>query len=81
MESSVLEAAAVATCKEVFLLLNSLKEVMIVSHHVRLLNPACALYIQLYEHDEFKEYLSHDPFRAVTCTSARARRSRAAWPA
>ena len=74
----MLETAGVARCKEVFLLLNSLKEVMIVSHNIRALNQDCALYIQLYEHTEFEEYLSHDPFRAVTCTGLR-KRNRTGW--
>lgn len=68
-------------CKEVFLLMNNLKEAIIACHHVRALHATCALYVQLFEHYEFEEYLSQPPFRATTCACPPATRcAPGMWP-
>ena len=72
----MLLAASVPRCREIFLLVNNLREAVIACHHIRQQNRTCSLYVELYETVEFNEYLSQSPFNAKTCMTARYRRKR-----
>jgi len=64
-----LEAAQVAHCKEVFVTVNQLHQAIIACFNIRSLNKVCQVYVQIFEHEEFKDYFQKDPLNATTCES------------
>ena len=46
-----------------------------ISFHVRSISPTCKLYIEISNHEEFREYFTGDPFKAYTCTTTVSGRS------
>eukprot|EP01136_Pigoraptor_vietnamica_P020109 Opistho-1_new@68533 len=75
-----LKAAAVERCREVFVLVNDLQKAIIICYHLRALNKTCPIYVQLFEHQDFKDYFTHEPFNAFTfSTSEWAAQSLGQW--
>ena len=54
-DSTVLSKANVKAAKEVFVLLNDLKESIACVHRLRATNKTCLIYVQVFEHDDFSD--------------------------
>jgi hypothetical protein len=78
-DDQILKIANIKKAKELFILVNDIRQSIIYSEKAREINPQCKIYIRLYEHD-ISDYLKSEPIHAkVFSTSKWALESIQQW--
>jgi len=67
---SNLESAGVKFAKEVFLVVNDIREIIVVCEKVRRLNSKCSIYTRILG-EGYSEYLSREPFNALSFSTSK----------
>ncbi len=67
---SNLESAGVKFAKEVFLVVNDVREIIVVCEKVRGLNSKCSIYTRILG-EGYSEYLSREPFNALSFSTSK----------